>query len=159
MGGSRAMPPAETNAAPLPSRPLGETVGSLLAAWLIPGLGHILHRDVLRGIFQFVLIQVTFGLGLLLHGAVLWPAYNPLDWGANAMNILTFVIQLANGLAALLCLAVSQAFPGWAEATRAHALFELGSVYLLISGAMNSFTVGALFDRHLRWGRAPLPPL
>jgi hypothetical protein len=116
-------------------------------------MGHILQRDFRRGAILFVLTQATFGLGLLLHGAVLWPVYSPSDWGFNAMNILTFVVQLGNGLAALLCLAVSATFPAWAEATRAHTLFELGSVYLLMAGAVNSFTVGALYDRYLRRGR------
>jgi hypothetical protein len=140
-----------------PGRPLGETCFTLLLAWLIPGLGHILMRDVRRGVILFVLTQATFVVGLILHGAVLLPAHSPHDWGFNAVNILTFVVQLGNGLSSLLCLGMSQIFEEWAVAARAHSLFELGSVYLLMSGAVNSITVGSLYDRHLRRARPPSP--
>lgn len=145
--------PAPPPLSDLPARPLGEMALTLLLAWLIPGLGHVVQRDVRRGLLLFAVIQGTFLVGLALRGAVLWPVLSPNDWGFNAVNILTFVVQLGNGLAALLCLAVSALFPSWAEATRAHTLFELGTVYLLMAGAMNSFTVGAVYDRHLRRGR------
>ncbi|MBN1476944.1 hypothetical protein JXA47_09335 [Candidatus Sumerlaeota bacterium] len=143
-----APPPSD-----LPARPLGVTGSTLLVAWLIPGLGHILHRDIRRGLILFFLVEGVFVVGLLFHGAVLWPALSPQDWGFNAVNILTFIIQLANGLASLLCLAISGIYPAWSEATRAHTLFELGTVYLLMAGAINSFAVGGVYDRHLRRGR------
>ncbi len=140
----------------LPHRPLGESCVTLVLAWLVPGLGHIFQRDVRRGIILLVIVQATFGLGLLLHGAVLWPVLNPSDWGANALNCLTFLMQLGNGLAALVCLGAGWTLPHWADATRAHTLFELGSVYLLVAGAVNHLTLGMLYDRHLRRGRRPL---
>jgi Family of unknown function (DUF6677) len=146
------MPPTQAPS-DLPARSLGVTGSTLLIAWLIPGLGHILHRDIRRGLILFCLVEGIFVVGLLFHGAVLLPALSPQDWGFNAVNILTFIIQIANGLASLLCLAISQIFPVWAEATRAHTLFELGTVYLLMAGAINSFAVGGVYDRHLRRGR------
>jgi hypothetical protein len=125
-------------------------------AWLIPGLGHILQRDYRRGLILFVVTQSVFILGMMFHGAVLWPPINEHDWGFNAMNILTFAVQLGNGLASLLCLAISNHFSEWAANARAHTLFELGSIYLLMAGAINSFTVGQLYDKFLRRGR-PTP--
>ena len=143
-------PPTE-----LPAKPVGETCATLLMAWLIPGLGHILQRDYRRGLILFLVTQTVFTLGLVFHGAVLWPPINANDWGFNAMNILTFAVQLGNGLASLLCLAVSNHFTEWAGTVRAHTLFELGSIYLLMAGAINSFSVGAVYDRYLRRGRHP----
>lgn len=140
--------PIETD--PKVAKSPAEICTTLVLGWLVPGLGHLLQRDTKRGIIIFAVIQTTFVLGLICHGAVLLPPYNPADWGMNAMNILTFVVQLANGLAAMLTMAVSQLFPAWAASTRAHTLFELGSVYLLMAGAVNSIVLGGLYDRHLR---------
>jgi hypothetical protein len=143
----------QSNHTELPARPLGQILFSLIIAWLIPGLGHILHRDKRRGLVLFAVIHVTFLLGIVLHGAVLAPPYSPNDLGFNLVNFLTFLVQLGSGLAALLSLGVSQMAPSWAETVRAHTLYDLGSIYLLVAGASNSFTVGWLYDRHLRRGR------
>jgi len=148
-----------TNEAPTEAKPLGETCLTLLLAWLIPGLGHIVHRDWRRGLILFVVVQATFLTGMMLHGAVLWPAISPQDWGFNAQSILTFVVQIGNGLAALLCLGAAQLFPDWAAQIRSDAFFELGTIYLLVAGAANLFSVGGVYDRHLRSERPPSPRL
>ncbi len=126
-------------------------LGTVLVAWLIPGGGFLLHGRFWRGITVLGSLLLTFLLGCVLHAGVYWPVWSIHNEGFNIINNITFVIQMGSGLPALLSLLASAHpqifFLRWAAADTSHALYDLGSFYLLACGAMNYFVVCNTFDR------------
>jgi len=146
MGKSRTKPPA----ASLQASPV--EVGSTLAlAWLVPGGGFLVHGRVWRGLALFLVVNLTFFIGILMHGGVAWPIWSSSDQGFNVVNNLTFIIQLGDGLSSLASLyASSRGAGGWLSilsADPSHPLYDLSSFYLLVAGAMNYFIVCNTYDR------------
>lgn len=111
-----------------------------------------------RGTAHFVTIGLTFGLGLALHGSVLWPTWSVSSEEFNLINNFTFVTQMGSGLPAVASFLVSRvtnAEPGamsWLGGIQSHTNFELGSYYLIVAGALNYFAIGNLYDRLSRAG-------
>src|SRR5205814_7661072 len=54
---------------PMPRRAL-----AVIAAWLVPGAGHLVLGKRGRAVLFFVTIVGSFVLGLALHGRLFWPA-------------------------------------------------------------------------------------
>ena len=120
----------------------------IFIGWLIPGAGFFFleRRNWLRGAIFFVVIHLTFVLGVLLKGGVVWPIWitNP---GFSILNDLTFVVQLGAGWPALVSLlAYFRQWNGLA-AVEVHALYEIGSFYCLVCGAMNYFIIIQCLER------------
>lgn len=132
------------------SKPMAVLV-TLFSGWMIPGLGFALHERYVRGILPFVLLNLTFWIGVSMHGGVVWPVWTWADPGFNLVNNLTFIIQLGNGLPALLSLIANQSGGGgplgFLVARPSHHLYDLSSFYLMVSGAMNYFVVCNTYDR------------
>lgn len=132
---------------------------ALLLSWLIPGAGFMFCGRWMRGLTHFITIGLTFGLGLALHGSVLWPTWSVRSEDFNLINNFTFVTQMGSGLPALASFLVSRvthAEPGalsWLGGLQSHTNFELGSYYLIVAGALNYFAVGNLYDRLRGAGR------
>lgn len=136
----------------------------VVGSWLIPGLGFFRRGRYARAIALFLVIEGTFCIGLFLNGSVTPPI---LDFsGGGIISILTFLIQLANGLVSILSLGahfwsgalVNQGLvPGqilkFFSGIQTHAFFELGGFYLLVSGAMNYFAVINFYDRYKPGGK------
>ena len=124
--------------------------GLLLLTWLVPGSGFLFTRQFARAIALFLLITVPFLFSVLfLKGAVLPPAWTPGDYGFNIVNSLTFVTQVGNGLLSLTWLVGRLQGVGFFQGIEEHALFELASFYMMVSGAMNYFAVCSFYDRHI----------
>ena len=122
--------------------------GQVILSWLIPGSGFVLRKHYARGVVLFLLINVTFMIGVLLNGAVVWPIWNRHIEGFNIVNNLTFIVQLGNGLLSLLSLVGHSFRPnGVLTGQEWHAYFDLASFYLLVSGGMNYFVVCHFCDR------------
>jgi TM2 domain-containing membrane protein YozV len=126
---------------------------ALLLSWLVPGAGYMIYGRWGRGLTHFVTVGLTFGLGLVLHGSVLWPTWSFRSEDFNLINNFTFVTQMGSGLPALASFLASQATGAqagsmsWLGGIHSHTNFELGSYYLIVAGALNYFAVGNLFDR------------
>lgn len=129
---------------------------ALLLGWLIPGAGFMLMGKWGRGMTHLLIIGATFGFGLALHGAVLWPTWSYRSEDFNLINNFTFITQLGAGLPAVASFLVSritgaEAGPmSWLGGVQSHTNFELGSYYLIVAGALNYFAVGNLYDRLTR---------
>jgi len=135
--------------------------GGVLMNWLLPGSGFFLNGQSVRGCVQAVLVCLTFLIGLVFHGGVSWPAWNPASDEFNLINNFSFLIQLGGGGPALLSLYpnlmaevntdLAQRFAGWAfiAGKPQHAYYELGSFYLVVAGAINYFGACNLADRSL----------
>lgn len=123
-----------------------------LLDWFLPGAGFFIVGRRARGATQLAIVLVTFVIGLVLRGGVIWPSWT-LDSGFNLVNIITFIIQMGAGLPALVSLvchlAGSQVGPlntiigGVPSGT----YFELGSYFLLVAGALNYFATCNFYDR------------
>lgn len=120
----------------------------MLLSWLIPGYGFMRNGMVARGLIFFVLLQLTFLVGVALRGSVLMPIFNLREPGFNLVNVLTFFTQIFNGGLGLISLlpelfgARAAIFPYQESAPYA----DLGAFYLLVSGGMNYFVLVSTYD-------------
>jgi hypothetical protein len=133
----------------------------LIVGWLVPGSCYFFKRDWKRGLVLFALLNVTFLIGLMLHGGVLWPVWAPRTEGFNLINILTYLTQMGSGLWGMLStvadwgylqmapISVGESgFWSFLHGNELASTFELGSFYLLVAGAMNYFTLVGYYDRY-----------
>jgi hypothetical protein len=131
----------------------------LIGSWFLPGFGFFRRKQYARAIILFIMIELTFFLGLSLQGSVSLPVLDAS--GGSIISSLTFIIQLFNGVSGLLSLGAvlwdqSLAAKGLVAGTwikffsgsQPHAFFELGAFYLLVSGAMNYFSIMNFYDRY-----------
>ncbi len=136
----------------------------IMGSWFLPGFGFLRRGRYARAIVLFMIIEGTALFGLLLHGSVVFPILDVS--GGGVISLLTFLIQLGNGAISLLCLVAGSLsdmmgvrglragqmvrfFTGYPS----DALFDLGSFYLLVSGAMNYFVVTNFYDRYKAGGK------
>jgi hypothetical protein len=106
-----------------------------LAAWAIPGAGHLILGRVQKGLTFLVALVLMFGMGLWLEGRLF-----PVD-----------VRQPLVALAALAQMGIGAAFfaahQAGAGAGRVVALtYEYGNAFLIVSGLMNLLVVLDAFD-------------
>lgn len=106
-----------------------------VAAWLIPGLGHIYLKRVSRGLVFLLLVLVSIWVGCHLKGNLYRPMPNqPLSGlgtlGAMGMGIPYFVLRFGTGYAGDIIA------PG----------FEYGTAFLLTAGLMNWLLVLDAWD-------------
>lgn len=130
------------------SSPVSGPVAVLVLSWLIPGYGFYRNGLKRHALLFFLLLEGTFLAGAALHGSVLLPEFSPRSEGFNLVTILTFFVQMCNGLLGLVSL-----LPDLAGAKMAvlpynerHPLAELGAFYLLVSGGMNYFVITSTWD-------------
>lgn len=113
----------------------------------------------MKGILLFLLIQGIFMAGLLFHGSLTPPIIE--KSGGGVISVLTFLIQLGNGIMGFLSfgsvlwtrnILESGATPGdvlkFFSGDQTHACYDLGSFYILVSGALNYFTLTTFYDRY-----------
>lgn len=121
--------------------------------WLIPGVGFIIKGRVRQGIILFLILNITFIIGLLLYGSVVFPSFDTSDVSFNWLNVLTFVGQMGNGgLSMFSMVHAKQKFLifQFFQANEAHPWADLAALYFLVSGAMNYFATCNLWDRVYR---------
>lgn len=106
-----------------------------------------------RGLMHFLLVGLTFALGLALHSSVAWPTWSVRSEEFNLINNFTFVIQMGSGLPAIASFyastgggAAGEAL-AWLAGTPPHPAYELGSYFLIVAGALNYFAAGNFYDR------------
>jgi hypothetical protein len=111
----------------------------------------------------FIVIEGTFFIGLCLKGSVTPPIFDAS--GGGIISMLSFIIQLGNGLVSVASLTgvlwakhllSAHMTPGaliiFLAGKQTQARYELGGFYLLVSGAMNYFVLTNFYDRY-RAGR------
>jgi hypothetical protein len=109
-----------------------------------------MNRDKYRGIVIFVMLTLTFGIGLALKGTVIFPALHPGDEAFNVINILTFLAQMGYGSLSLLCLASRSLGIPFLQGQESYAFFDLASFYLIIAGGLNFLMLFNCYDRHYK---------
>lgn len=124
-----------TDSSPAPVlTPVGQPVIAALAAWLVPGLGHVYLRRWRRGLAFFLLVIASLWVGAHLQGNLYRPVTNePLSWlgtlGALGTGIPYFLLRNQGYSGDILS-------PG----------YEYGTAFLLTAGLMNWLLVLDAWD-------------
>ncbi len=102
----------------------------LLAAWLVPGLGHLILGKKQRALVFAVVILGAFITGAVLRGALVVPRPGaPFSW-------LAFFACLGNG-----ALYIAGHLFGFGNGTAADPGFGYGNTFLITAGLMNLLLV------------------
>ncbi len=118
---------------------MGKTVGAVVAAMVLPGLGHIVLGKIGRGIALGVVILAMFLLGFAMEGHI----YKP-----QAGEWLTWFFSLLDaglGLPYLICLLGDIGVQVTNEQA-AKVTFEYGNTFLCVAGALNLLAAMDAYD-------------
>jgi len=110
------------------------------AAWLVPGLGHVIQRRFVRGGLIFASIAILFFCGIAMQGRV---------YGFNLgdlLQMLGFVGDSGNGLLYFLARALD-----WGAEPVFRATSDYGTKYVVCSGLLN--VVAAVDAYHIAIGK------
>ena len=122
--------------APQPQQPQpGWLVVLCLAAWAIPGAGHLLQGRRSKGLILLVSLVLMFSIGLAIQGRL-------------------FPFQIADPLAGLMCLAeVGIGVPyfiasalGGGEGRVLAVTYEYGNAFMIAAGLLNMLVVIDAYD-------------
>ena len=106
-----------------------------IAAWLLPGFGHLLQKRWKRGVIIAVTVWTMFVIAVLSGGAY-YPGFDFKD-GA-LLYMLNVFARLGNGLATVISLLfLTSPLPNVA----AWATFEYGGRFLEVAGLLNYLAV------------------
>jgi len=112
-----------------------------LAAWAVPGLGHLLQKKWVRGLLLGGGVWVMFITGLALGGHLF--TVSSKDQGLAALvQFLPMSANVGTGLLYLMCWITNTGF-----AEQAHRLtYEYGNTFLLVAGLLNYLAALDAFD-------------
>jgi hypothetical protein len=96
------------------------------AAWLLPGLGHLIQRRYIRGLLLMASIFTMFFVGLGMQGKIY--SFNTGD----LLDILGFVGDLGTGL-----LYFSARIMDWGVGNIHRAVADYGTKYIVVAGLLN----------------------
>jgi hypothetical protein len=105
-------------------------VSVAVAAWLVPGAGHLMARQLRKGIIFFVVLTGMFGIGLSYGGE-----FFPLDFADK----LVFLGALAQWAVGGLRLVAGILGGGGGELIA--ATYEYGNTFLIVAGLLNALVV------------------
>ena len=110
-----------------------------LAAWAVPGLGHVLQRRWVRGLLLGGAVWVMFFLGLWLGGHL----FTVTDHGLAALvQLLPMSANVGSGLLYLFCWLTNAGFAEQAQLVT----YEYGNTFLLVAGLLNYLAALDAFD-------------
>jgi hypothetical protein len=117
------------------SRPATNTYLICVAAWAIPGLGHLVLGRVQKGLVFLVALLLMFACGLWLEGRLF-----PFEF-SQPLVLLAALADLGMGLPFVLARVVH------AGAGRVVAVtYEYANAYLIVAGLLNMLVVLDAFD-------------
>lgn len=112
-----------------------------LAAWAVPGLGHLLQRRWARALLLGGAVWAMFFTGLWLGGHLF--RLGPGDQGLSAL--LQLLPMSANAGAGLLYISCWLTNTGFAEQAQ-RITYEYGNTFLLVAGLLNYLAMLDAFD-------------
>ena len=132
---NRAGDPADVPEAAAPTGLDAKGVAAFVAAWLVPGAGHLVVGRWRRALVLAALVIGAFGFGLLLKGKVY--TYN-----GTALSVFYTLADLGTGLVYLVC-----RFTGMGvDAQPAQATFEYGTSLICVAGLLNYLVALDAYD-------------
>jgi uncharacterized protein DUF6677 len=121
-----------------------------IAAWFIPGAGHLIQKKWGRAIIMGGAVWVSFVLGLAMGGHMF-----DLSTGQGSSALLQVPPMIANlgtGILYVVCWLMGVGFADDPQQA-ARATYEYGNTFLLIAGLLNYLTMLDAFD--IAAGRKP----
>lgn len=106
-----------------------------LAAWLVPGIGHLWLGRRLKGFVFLVVLTAMFAFGLALQGRVF-----PFD-SSEPLVFLAASADLAMGLPYFLARAI-----GFDQGQVAAVTFEYANAFMIVAGLLNMLVVVDAYD-------------
>ncbi len=107
----------------------------LLAAWLVPGSGHLWLGRRAKGLIFLVALPTMFALGLALQGRLFpFEASQPLVFLAAAADVGVGVPYLAAWAL------------GWGQGQVAAVTYEYANAFLIVAGLLNMLVVLDVYD-------------
>lgn len=128
-----------------PARPQvssGGLFGLCVAAWAIPGLGHLLLGRKWRALILFLAIVGMFVLGLAMQGTYFSTG------SGSLLHTLGYFAELSTGL-----IMPGATFFGYSGGNFYFACSDYGTAYLIAAGMLNVLTILDAYDIAL--GRKP----
>ncbi len=112
-----------------------------VAAWAVPGLGHLLQRRWVRGALLGGAVWVMFVLGISLGGHLF--GVSSKDQGlAGMLQILPMIANAGSGLLYVFCWLTNTGFVEKAQLVTS----EYGDKFLLVAGLLNYLAMLDAFD-------------
>lgn len=111
--------------------------------WLVPGSGHWYLGLMKKGLLFFLLLNGLFLWGMMLRGEVAFPVLRLASPEFNIVNIFVFIFGLGNGLMAILELS-----PWFHVGNIAAVTYEVGTLFMVVSGSLNFFVVLDALDTY-----------
>jgi hypothetical protein len=118
-----------------PAAEPGMLVLVCLAAWAVPGAGHLWLGRRQKGLIFLLALPAMFLVGLLLHGRIF-----PFELSEPLVALAAFA-DLGSGLPWLLARAT-----GAGAGVVTAVTYEYGNCFLIVSGLLNSLVVLDAFD-------------
>lgn len=113
-----------------------------IAAWLVPGAGHLLQGRWLRGSLLGAAVFGMFILGIALGGH-LFPLLGSYDEGiAVLLQVPPMIANVGAGLPYFFCWVTNNGFTDHAN----FATYEYGNTFLLVAGLLNYLIMLDAFD-------------
>jgi hypothetical protein len=111
--------------------------------WLVPGSGQWYLGLMGKGLLFFLLLNGLFLWGMGLRGEIAFPVLQLSSPEFNIVNIFVFIFGLGNGLMAGLELT-----PWLHVGNIASVTYEVGTLFMVVSGALNFFVVLDALDTY-----------
>ena len=112
-----------------------------LAAWAIPGLGHLVQRRWARALLLGGAVWIMFVTGLALGGHLF--ALSGKDQGLSALiQLLPMSANVGSGLLYVVCWLTNTGFAENAQ----RMTYEYGNTFLLVAGLLNYLATLDAFD-------------
>jgi hypothetical protein len=118
--------------------PTGGLVLLCLAAWAVPGAGHLYLGRKLKGLMFLVLLPLMFAIGLVISGQLF-----PFNLSEPLVGLMALA-DLGIGLPYF----VANAFGAGAGDVR-DVTYEYGNAYLIVAGLLNLLVVVDAYDTAL----------
>ena len=127
--------------------PLARRALAVIAAWLVPGAGHLALGKYGRALLFFATIGGAFVLGLSLSGHLYWPtvAEPPSRFHFDLITVLWFFAEIGSGLCYLVSYAMGLGTAPIAQAA-ATPTFEYGNTFMFLAGLLNYLVIHDAFD-------------
>lgn len=125
-GGEQSGSEARAEAPALTPEVTKRALTAVVAAWLVPGLGHVLLGRWIRGICLGLLLLFMFAVGLLLEGSLSKPV------GGSYLSALAALADMGMGPVYFLAHSLD-----WGVGTPTSATHEVGNTFHWSAGVMN----------------------
>ncbi len=113
-----------------------------VAAWFVPGAGHLLQGRWLRGLFLGSAVIGMFVVGMAFGGH-LFPLLGPYDEGpAVLLQVPPMVANVGSGILYVVCYLTNSGFTDYAKLST----YEYGNTFLLVAGLLNYLVMLDAFD-------------